>query len=147
MADGTLYYAITVMAEGTSFSAYVSVTPTSNLTFLQGGVTFMPTAASLTMANIYPETLQLQAPSGGFSAGVTVVTAASEIAGRVMVSPPLNVAVIVTLYGAGGQQLGQMIVDPGTGSKTFAFPVSDSNAISAGDVDGVLRGLVPGGTP
>src|SRR5215208_787980 len=109
MADETLYYAITVTAEGTSFSAYISMTPTSNLTFLQGGVTFMPTAASLTMANIYPQTLQLQAPPGSFTAGVTIVTDASEIAGRVMVSPPVNVAVIVTLYGAGGQQLGQMI--------------------------------------
>jgi hypothetical protein len=146
MADGTVYYAITITAQGTSFSAYISMTPTSDLTIAQGGVTFTPTQATLAMANIYPETLQLQAPAGAFTSGVTIITGASEIAGRVMVSPPVNVAVIVTLYGAGGQQLGQMIVDPGTGSKTFAFPVSGSNAIPAGDVDGVLRALLPPAT-
>ena len=142
-----VYYALSIAVQGSNTAAYYSVTPTSNLDFTQGGVTFAPTTASLTLVNVYPETLQLQAPAGSFSGGVTIETGASEIAGRVMVSPPINVATVVTLYGAGGQQIGQAIVDPGTSDKTFNFPVSSSNAIDRADVAGVLRGLVPPATP
>ena len=145
MAD--YYYALTLTAQGVSSSAYYSVTPTSNLEFTQGGATIVPTRQSATMVNIYPETLQLSAPAGSISAAVTIVTGESQIAGRVIVSPPVNVAVVVTLYGVGGQQIGQAIVDPGTGDRTFNFPVSEGNAISKADVAGVLRGLVPPATP
>lgn len=147
MADQTLYYALTISAEGTSTPAYYALTPTSNLEFSQGGVTFAPTAESLTMANFYPETLQLQAPAGSFNAAVTIVTGDSAITGRAMVSPPVDVAVVVTLYGAGGQQLGQMIIDPATDGKTFNFPVGSAQAIPRGELAGVLRGLVPAATP
>lgn len=140
MADS--YYALTIAASGTNSSAYYSVTPTSDLAFTQGGVSMMPAATGATMVNIYPETLQIQAPAGLISGGVTIQTSASQIAGRVLVSPPVNVAVVVTLYGAGGQQLGQTTVDPGTGDKVFNFPVSSSQSIGADDVAGVLRGLV-----
>jgi len=147
MPARTLYYPLAITAQGTNLPAYYSVTPTSDLQFSQGGVTFEPTAAQVTMANVYPETFQLQAPPGSFTGGVTIITGESEIAGHVLVSPAVNVAVVVTLYGAGGQQLGQAIVDPGTGGRTFNFPVSSSQAIAPEDVDGVLRGLVPPATP
>lgn len=120
-----MYYALTLNAQGTSTPAFFSLTPTSNLTISQGGVTLAPSSPSSSgvMVNIYPETLQISAPAGLVSAGVTIITDESTIAGRVMISPPVNVATVVTLYGAGGQQLGQSIVDPGVGSGVFNFPV------------------------
>ena len=145
MADS--YFALTIAATGTSTSAYYSVTPTSDLTFSQGGVTIVPTSADPTLVNVYPETLQIQSPPGSINGGVTIATSATEIAGRVMVSPPVNVAVVVTLYGSGGQQLGQAIVDPGTSSKAFNFPVPTDKGIAGPDVAGVLRGLIPPATP
>ena len=145
MAD--YYYALTLSAQGVSTSAYYSVTPTSDLEFTQGGVTIMPTQTAATLVNIYPETLQIQAPAGMINAGVTIQTGADQIAGRLMVSPPVNVAVTITLYGVGGQQLGQTTLDPGVGDKTFNFAVSEGNAISKSDVPGVLRGVVPPATP
>ena len=66
---------------------------------------------------------------------------------RLLVSPPVNAAVVITLYGVGGQQLGQTTLDPGVGDKTFNFAVSAGNAISKSDLPGVLRGLVPPATP
>src|SRR6185436_4526748 len=127
--------------------AYYSVTPTSNLEFTQSGATIVPTQQAATMVNIYPETLQLSAPAGSISAAVTIVTGENQITGRAIVSPPVNVAVVITLYGIGGQQIGQAIIDPGTGDRTFNFPVSAGNAIGKADVGGVLRGLVPPATP
>ena len=143
MSNGASYYALTVVEQGASTTAYYSLTPTSNLEMSQGGVTMDPTAASATLVNIYPQTLQIQAPAGSFQAGVTIVTSDDRIAGRLLVSPPVNVAVIVTLYGVGGQQIGQSILDPAVGSLAFSFPVSAAQSISKGDVAGVLQKLLP----
>lgn len=41
--NGT-YYALTVTADGANTGAYYSVTPTSNLTISQGGVTLAPSS-------------------------------------------------------------------------------------------------------
>jgi hypothetical protein len=147
MPEQYLYYALTLTTNGTTFAAYYSVTPTSDIQFSQGGVTITPTGNSVTMVNIYPQTLQIQAPAGSINAGVTIQTGASIIAGRVMVSPPVDAAVIVTLYGAGGTQLDQMIMDPGTGSQLFEWSVDAASAIKSDDLDSVLRGLVPPATP
>ena len=144
MAD--YYYALSLVANGVSTGAYYSVTPTSNLEFSQGGASIAPSQLTVTMVSIYPETMQIQAPAGSLSASVTIQTSASEIAGRLMVSPPVNVAVFVTLYGTGGQQIGQAILDPGDSEKAFDFPVSAGNAISKSDLSGVLRGLIPPAT-
>jgi hypothetical protein len=143
MSNGGSYYALTVVEQGASTAAYYSLTPTSNLEISQGGATFVPTATALTMVSIYPETLQIQAPAGSFSAGVTIVTSEDLIAGRLLVSPPVNVSVVVTLYGSGGQQLGQSILDPAVGSLVFSYPVSSQKSIPRGDVPGVLQGLLP----
>jgi len=145
MAD--VYYALTLIANGASTGAYYSVTPTSDLEFSQGGATINPSAISAVMVNIYPETMQISAPAGSVNAAVTIITGASEIAGRILVSPPVNVAVVVTLYGVGGQQVGQAIVDPGTGDRLFNFPVTPAQGIPPHEIDGVVRGLVPPATP
>ena len=143
MASTDIYYALTIVANGVSSAAYYSVTPTSNLSILQGGVTVGPTGSGAVMVNIYPQTLQIGAPAGSVSGAVTIVTSASEIAGRVMVSPPVNVSVVVTLYGAGGQQLGQAIVDPGTGSRTFSWPVDANQGLSQDEAARLLESLAP----
>jgi hypothetical protein len=144
MSNGASYYALTVVEQGASTAAYYSLTPTSNLEMSQGGgVTMDPTAASATMVNIYPQTLQIQAPAGSFTAGVTIVTSDDRIAGRLLVSPPVDVAVVVTLYGVGGQQIGQSILDPAVGSLVFSFPVSAAQSIPKGNVAAVLQTLLP----
>jgi hypothetical protein len=143
MASTDIYYALTIVANGANTSAYYSVTPTSDLSILQGGVTVVPTAIGATMVNIYPQTLQIAAPAGSVNGAVTIVTSATTIAGRLMVSPPVNVAVVVTLYGAGGQQLGQAILDPGTGSRTFSWPVNASQGLAEGDVAELIKRLLP----
>ena len=137
------YYALTVSADGANTGAYYSVTPTSNLTISQGGVTFAPSAPTqqMTSVSIYPETLQINAAPGYVNGGVTLITDAPSVDGRLLISPPVDVAVVVTLYGNGGAQLGQFIADPGTGGGVFSFPV-DGNGIPAEELGEVLKKVV-----
>ena len=141
--DRGTYYALTVTAQGAGTGAFYSLTPTSNLTISQGGVTLAPSAPSQQMVtvSVYPQMLQINAPAGSVSGGVTIITSASSVDGRVVVSPPVNVATVVTLYGNGGQQLGQYIADPGTGGGVFSFPVS-GDGIPADEANGVLDQLL-----
>jgi hypothetical protein len=137
------YYALTVTAEGASTPAYYSLSPTSNLTISQGGVTLAPSSATQQMVSVsvYPQTLQINAPAGLVSGGVTIITSEPVVAGRVLVSPPVDVAVAVTLYGNGGVQLGQFIADPGTGGGVFSFPVH-GEGISADDAEKTLQKIL-----
>jgi capsular polysaccharide biosynthesis protein len=139
MSNGGNYYALTLSANGASTSAFYSVNPTSNLQIAQGGVTMEPASQATTMVNIYPEELQIQAPPGMVYGGVTIITDAEMISGHVVVSPPVNVAVVVTVYGAGGTQLGQYILDPGVGSGNFSFPSDPAKAMSAGEALSVIQ--------
>jgi hypothetical protein len=143
MASTDIYYALTIVANGAGTTAYYSLTPVPPLVIAQGGVTIVPTGTGATMVNIYPQTLQINAPAGSVNGAVTIVTGASEIAGKLMVSPPVDVAVIVTLYGAGGQQLGQAILDPETGSRTFSWPVDAKQGLSQHDATKLLESLAP----
>ena len=71
------YYSLTVTTAGaSSTSAYYSLTPTSNLSFSQGGATLYPSAPSqqVISVSVYPQTLQINAAAGGVSGGVTIVT-------------------------------------------------------------------------
>ena len=137
------YYALTVTAEGASTPAYYSLSPTSNLTISQGGVTLAPSSATQQMVSVsvYPQTLQINAPAGYVSGGVTIITDEEVVAGRLLVSPPINVAAVVTLYGNGGAQLGQFVADPGTGGGVFSFPVS-GDGIPAGDAEKTLQKIL-----
>lgn len=143
LLDRGTYYALTVTAQGASTPAYYSLSPTSNLTISQGGVTLAPSSATQQMVSVsvYPQTLQINAPAGLVSGGVTIITSESEVAGRLVISPPVNVATAVTLYGNGGVQLGQYIADPGTGGGVFSFPI-DGNGIPAGDAQDTLQKLL-----
>ena len=137
------YYALTVNAIGASTAAFYSLTPTSELTISQGGVTLYPSAPSQQMitVSVYPQTLQINAAAGTLTAGVTIITSAGQIDGRLVVSPPVDVPVAVTLYGNGGTQLGQAIAQPGSGGTVFAFPV-DGDGIPAADAPAQLQQLL-----
>jgi hypothetical protein len=143
MATTDFYYALTIVANGAGTTAYYSVTPDPGLAFAQGGVTIVPAATGATMVNIYPQTLQINAPAGSVSGAVTIITGASKISGRLMVSPPVDVAVVVTLYGTGGKQLGQAILDPETSSLVFSWPVDAKQALSQHDATKLVESLVP----
>lgn len=132
MADN--YYALTIGAAGASSAAYFSMTPSSNLQITQGGVSIYPTAVSAVMVNIYPQTLQISSPAGSMYAGVTIITSALSVDGRVQISPPLDVATVITLYGNGGAQIGQSIIDPGVSSGAFNFPVPDGAAFPTSEL-------------
>jgi hypothetical protein len=127
-----MYYALTLNAQGTNAPAFYSLTPTSDLTISQGGATLAPSSPSQSgiIVNIYPQTMQVSAPAGLVSAGVTIITKEPRISGRVMVSPAITVATVVTLYGNGGQQLGQTIIDPGVSSGTFDFPIPPGSGLA-----------------
>ena len=138
------YYSLTVTASGTNTAAYYSLSPTSNLTISQGGATLYPSAPSQQMVSVsvYPQTLQINAAAGGVNGGCNIITDAASVDGRVLVSPPVNVAVVVTLYGNGGQQVGQYIVDPGSGGGVFSFPVDSSQGIPADEAPAQLQKLL-----
>ncbi|HEY0370673.1 MAG TPA: hypothetical protein VGD79_01650 [Thermoanaerobaculia bacterium] len=137
------YYSLTVTAQDASTGAFYALTPTSALSISQGGATLYPSEPSQQMisVSVYPQTLQINAAAGTVTGGVNIITSAAEIAGRVVVSPPVNVAVVVTLYGNGGVQLGQSIVDPGVGSGVFVFPVN-GEGIPPEDAPGELQKLL-----
>jgi hypothetical protein len=127
-----MYYALTLNAQGTNAPAFFSVTPTSNLSISQGGVTLAPsspTSAGSTV-NIYPQTLQISAPAGLVAAGVTIITSESKISGRALVSPAITVATVISLYGSGSQPIGQAIIDPGNTSINFSFDVASGSGLA-----------------
>jgi hypothetical protein len=138
------YYSLTVTVQGASTGAYYALTPSSHLTISQGGATLFPSAPSQEMitVSVYPQTLQINAAAGSVNAGANIIADVSEIAGRIVVSPPIDVATVVTLYGNGGAQLGQHIVDPGTDGGAFSFPVNPSQGIPAADAPGELQRLL-----
>ncbi len=125
---------MTIRAAGASTQTYFSVTPTSDLQISQGGVTIYPTATSAVMVNIYPQTLQIQSPAGTTYGGVTIISSAPSIDGAVQVSPPINVATVITLYGNGGAQIGQSIIDPGVSSGAFHFPIPASGGFPTAEI-------------
>jgi hypothetical protein len=143
MSNGGSYYALIVKQDAASMAAYYSLKPKSNLEFSQGGVTMKPTALAPTTVNILPSRVEIQAPPGSLNASVIVITSEDLIEGDLVVSPPVNVPVAVTLYGAGGKQLGQEILDPGAESLKFSWPVSSWKPIPKDDVLSVLQSLLP----
>ena len=145
-----MYYALTLDAKGTNAPAFYSLTPTSNLTISQGGATIAPSSPSASgiIVNVYPQTLQVSGPAGIISAGVTIITTENHIAGRVMVSAAITVATVVTLFGAGGKQLGQAIVDPGQTSTAFSWDVpAGSGLADAAEAQSLIAQKIGAQTP
>ena len=144
MAD--MYYTLSLQVNGASTPAYYSITPTSNLTMLQGAASIAPSAAQSTMVALYPQTLNVQSPAGRMTASATIVTSESSISGRLLISPAVNVPVTLTLYGAGGQ-LGQQTYDPGSTGGVFDFPVSGGGFANAEEARAAIEKMVPAAEP
>lgn len=136
------YYTLQMSEFGASSEAFYSITPDSNLQFAQGGATMAPTAATAVLVNIDPETLQVSAPAGNMAAGVTIITSADVIAGRVLVSPPIDTATVLTLYGDGGQIGKPFVVDAGSGGSTFSWPVGEDQGLSQRDAANLVQKLI-----
>lgn len=141
MANSDMYYALSLTAQGVSSTAYYGVTPHHELKIAQGSATVVPTGTGVVLVDVHPEELQLQSPPASLSAGVTIVTGAPAIGGHFEVSPAINVALVLTAYGAGGKEIGQAILDAGDTEKTFSFPVDGDQAMSAAEAEGVLKRL------
>lgn len=139
MLTGGNYYALTLNAANTNQNAYYSLQPAPGLEFLQGGFSFAPTQAAATSVTIYPQVAQLQIPASSvIGGGVTIVTSNDTIAGALNVSPAQQVPVVVTLYGAGGQQIGSASLEPGKTHLDFAWSVNAEQAIPASQARAVL---------
>jgi hypothetical protein len=138
-----LDYALTVTANRASTAAYYAVTPTPPVRIASGSVTLEPKSPSATLVNILPQVLEIQAPEGSVHAGVTIVTGDSHIDGEIVISPPVDVEVEVSLYGAGGERLDTYVVASGDGGGVFQFHVSADQAIPPGEVAHLLKRLIP----
>lgn len=148
----SMYYALTVAPEGPiDHGTFCSLTPEPPLEILQGGWTIYPTSPSMTSVTIYPQTVQMQwPPSANIAGGVTIVTSAPRIAGTLMVSPPVGTPVVVTLYGIGGQPIGDAAIEPGQTEIQFGWIVDSAQSIPEGELAGVLEKITgerrrPGG--
>lgn len=138
------YYALTLSANGTTSPAYMAVTPTSSLSIAQGGVTIVPTDMTATMVNIYPQSLQIQAPSGMVNAGVTIITNDTHVAGTVQVSPPVDVPVLIQVWGT--KLLGSYTLPAGQQTGVFDVPVSADDAIAPDDATKITQRMAQQGS-
>jgi len=130
MLVGDNYYGVQVQTGGATGNAYYWVSLTSAGSFDGAAVTMYPTAVAATYFNYRDNSLQWQGPPASrVSAGTTVVTSASNIAGTLGVSPAQSVAITLSLYGAGGQPIGIATLQPGQTQVNFNFPVSAQQAL------------------
>jgi hypothetical protein len=137
-----MYYTLSLVVAGSSTNAYYGITPTSNLQIAQGGASLAPAAAAATLVNVYPQEFQVQAPAGSFNGAVVIVTNEDAITGTFGVSPEIDVAVVLTAYGAGGRKLGEQILDPGTSMRPFSFPVNAAEGMSEQGAMDELKALL-----
>ena len=119
------YYPMQLTTAGTfSGSAYFYVSVIgSSATFEGAAVTIYPSNAQATWFSFSTQSLQFQSPAARLGAGTTVVTSDSNVPGTLGVSPAINVATTLTLYGAGGQPLGSVTLPAGQTSIPFRFNV------------------------
>jgi hypothetical protein len=137
------YYSLTLNATGTTESHYCSIQPDPAISFLQGGFSYLATAAKTSSVTIYPQVAQLQMPpSSAIVGSVTIVTSGSTIAGSITVSPAAEVPFTLTLYGVGGQEIGSKTLEAGTDSMLFNWAVSSANAGTLDDATDALKKLM-----
>ena len=129
-------YALNAGITGASSGCYCSVSLTSGAV-VNGVGQCMPTQLAYTYMS-FQGSITFQVPAGNTACGGTV-NATSTVAGTVVVSPPVNVPVQITLWGH-GTILGTYNLPPGQSSGQFSFNVSSSDAIPQEEVaDAVLK--------
>ena len=137
------YYSMQVSTQGTASStAFYYVNVLSPGALAGSAVTIYPTVAQATWFSYQQNSLQFQSPAGRASAGATVVTDSPRVGGTLGVSPAINVATVLSLYGAGGL-IGSVTLQAGQTSVPFDFQVSGSDSIAEGDVEESLKKVAP----
>jgi hypothetical protein len=129
MAD--TYYSIAINASNVNHSAFYQLDPSSDLSIMQGGFTCYPSATAQTTVAIYPQLAQLSFPAANFINGsVTILTSAMMISGNFLVSPAINSDITLTLYGAGGNNIGTVTLPAGQTSVRFDWNVVSGQGMS-----------------
>lgn len=126
------YYTIGLTVIDVTSSAFYSIDPIPGLDIFQGGFTCYPSAQANTSVAIYPQVAQLNMPAASYIGGsISIQTSAPSIDGNFTVSPPINCDAKLTLYGAGGQELGTVILAGGEQSVAFQWKVSPGTGMTA----------------
>ena len=125
------YYTIGLTILNADSAAFYAIDPIPGLNILQGGFSCYPSGQGNMSVAIYPQVAQLNMPAADYIGGsVTIQTSAPSIDGSFTVSPPINVDAKLTLYGAGGQELGTVILAGGQPSVAFEWKVSPGSGMS-----------------
>ncbi|HEX3069143.1 MAG TPA: hypothetical protein VHX14_11250 [Thermoanaerobaculia bacterium] len=123
------FYGLTITVNGAaSATAYYSVSLASGGEFVQGGATLYPTAIGATFVSLYGIELSINAPAGKVSGAATLTTTGDIVAGRITISPPINVDTVVALYGT--SEIASVTVKAGEPGGAFAWTVSGNPGVS-----------------
>ena len=128
-------YALNAAVSGASSSAYYSVSLTQG-SLVDGVGQCMPTQTAFTYMS-FQGSITFQVPPGDTSCGGTV-NATTAVAGNVIVSPPINVPLQITLWGR-GTTLGSYTLPAGQSSGQFNFNVSSADAIPENEIGDALQ--------
>jgi hypothetical protein len=128
-------YALNTSYTGANTGAYCSVSLTAG-SLVDGVGQCMPTQPAFTYMS-FQGAITYQVPAGDASVGGTV-EATSNVAGTVIVSPPINVGFNVELWGQ-GKVLGSYTLPAGQSEGQFNFSVSQADGLTIEEVHKVLE--------
>jgi hypothetical protein len=123
------FYGLTITVNGSaSTTAYYSVSLASGGEFFQGGATIYPAAIGATYVSLYGVELSIGAPAGKISGAATLTTTGDIVAGRIIISPPINADTVVALYGT--SEIASVTVKAGESGGAFAWSVSGNPSMT-----------------
>ena|SRR5436190_24358844 len=128
-------YAFNTSYNGASGSAFVSVTLTAG-SLVSGVGQAVPSSTSFVYMS-FQSGINYQLPPGDASVGGTV-DATTNVAGSVVISPPLNVPFTVEVWGR-GKILGTYTIPAGQGSGQFNFNVASADAIPQDEIGAAME--------
>ncbi len=132
-------FAINAGATGASTGYYCSLTLTSG-TLVDGVGQCMPTQASYTYMS-FQGAITFQVAPGDAACGGTVSSTSDIVAGSILVSPPINVPMTVTLWGR-GSVIGTYSLPAGQESGVFSFKTSSSDAIPQEEIQAAVANMI-----
>jgi hypothetical protein len=142
MPDGTSYYSISLVANNVTTLSFFQLSLNSGV-IVNGGAAFMnPTDAQSTYANFYGTAMNAQGSAAGTVTLGAAIQSSDPVTGNVLVSPPTNVDIVVTLFGY-GKTLGTYTLQAGQSTGDFSFQVNPADAIPEGDVEASLKKILP----
>jgi hypothetical protein len=135
-------FGLTITASGTSSAAYFSVNLATGGEFVQGGATIYPTQLGATLVSLYGVELDIESPAAAMmSGGATLTTNGNIVAGRMEVSPAVNVDTVLTLFGT--EPIGSVTLAAGETVANFSFDVSGKPGIPDGTAKAFLDRVKP----